>query len=82
MRIVAFLTFFILTTLLPVPLTVILMCAYALLWEGYELLFVAICLDAFFGAGVPYPYFTIGTTILLVVSVWIRPRLVFYKQGI
>ena len=80
MRIVSFIFLFILTTLLPLPLTVLLICAYALLWEGYELLCIAVCLDAFFGAGSLLPYFTIGTTLLLVISVWIRPRLLLYNQ--
>lgn len=78
MRVVVFITLFILTTLLPLPLTILAMCAYALVWEGYELFFLAVCLDAFFGAGMSYPYFTFGTTLLLVMSVLVRPRLMFY----
>lgn len=80
MRLVSFTFLCILATLLPLPISIVLVCAYALLWEGYELLLLAVFLDAFFGVGATLPYFTLGTILLLVVSLWMRPRLSFYNQ--
>ena len=82
MRLVTFIFLFILSTITPLPIIVVCMCVYALIWEGYELLFLAICLDAFFGAGAALPYYTIGTTSLLVLAVWLKPRLLLYSQEI
>jgi hypothetical protein len=66
---------------LPLWLFVILICAYAFLFTPYELIPLAVLIDAEFGdaaQGVWYVY-TLATVLVLVCSVYIKPYLRFYR---
>lgn len=80
MRVVSCIVLFILSTLVPLPLTVLLFCCYAFIWtDGYELLGIAVCIDAYFGAAFAVPYYTLATTVLLTFVAWMKPRLLVYN---
>jgi hypothetical protein len=54
---------------------------YALMYVPYEILFLALCIDAQFGdpsRGLWFLY-TLSTAVILVASVFIKPQLRFYK---
>jgi hypothetical protein len=56
---------------------------YTLFYTGYELLVVAALVDAFYGSHLMFPFlYTIGTGILCMVALSIKPSLRFYKGDI
>ena len=79
MRIVSFITLLFLSTLLPVPFVMILFLAYAVVWDGYELLLISAGIDAYFGAGHDIPFYTVNVLCGLVLLVWLKPRLLMYN---
>lgn len=60
--------------LLVLPLVLVYLC----LWSGYELLVGAFLIDAYFGVTAPWPVYTLGVTVVMVLIEWLRPRLAFY----
>lgn len=79
MRIVAFITLLVLSTLVPWPVLLILAGAYVLIWTGYELVFGALLIDAYFGATILVPHYTITAVALLCIAEWLKPRLLLYN---
>jgi len=54
---------------------------YVLLWSGFEVIFITLLIDGYYGYGVsPYPYFTIAAVVLLVLVKLLRPYLSIYNQ--
>jgi hypothetical protein len=56
-------------------------CVYALFWESYELLILALCIDALFGdaqIGVFYTY-TLFVASVLVIFFFLKPYIRFYR---
>lgn len=67
---------------LTLPLAVFLIgaCMYALVYRGYELLCIGVCIDALFGyGGHAFPYlYTSGILVILAVVLCARPYLRVY----
>jgi hypothetical protein len=70
MRITLFCVVFALSVIFPYPVFVILALIYLFLYKGYELLFLAGSIDAFFGQSeYSFLYFVTTSTLLLVFHV-------------
>lgn len=79
-RAISFLVLVVMALMLPVWLFAIAACAYAFLFGPYELLFIAVCIDALFGGvgiGDGYIYTTI-TSAIIFMAIFLRPYLSFY----
>lgn len=65
----------------PVWLFVPLFVLYILLYTGIEVLFIAVCIDAYFGYGSAVPFLYTGcTAVLLLVIDILRPQLWMYNK--
>lgn len=53
---------------------------YAFTWRAYELLFLAACIDAYFGGAAAIPYYTTTTLLFIVVAEWVKPYLSIYNK--
>ncbi len=54
---------------------------YIFLYTGIEVLFIAACIDAYFGYGTAYPFiYTLCTGLALLVAHILRPVLSVYNQ--
>lgn len=76
-RVLFFIAIVILASTGPVPLLAAAAFVYALKYPAYELVLVAACIDAYFGAGQPPVYLlvTIGTVIIIeLLKPYIRVR--------
>ncbi len=58
----------------PVPLFLLAVGIYTVLYEGYEILLLAVGIDAYFGYNMGYSY-TLGFGMLLLVVHFLRPKL-------
>ncbi len=58
----------------PVPLFLLAAVAYTVLYEGYEILLLAVGIDAYFGYNMGYSY-TLGFGVLLLAVHLFRPKL-------
>jgi len=79
MRIIAFISIVFLSTLLPWYVLLLLAIGYSMYWSAYELLFLAVGIDAYFGVEFVLPYYTVTTFCLLVAIEWVKPRLLLYN---
>lgn len=65
----------------PVFLFIPALVIYILVYTGLEVLFLAACVDAYFGYGTTHPYFyTACTGLGLLVTHIVRPRLWVYNK--
>ena len=80
MRIVAFLTLILLLPLVPLYVAVILLGLYAIVWPSVEVVVLAAGVDAFFGAQASLPLYLLSATGLVLLSILVRPHLMFYNQ--
>ncbi len=74
MRIIAFIVLIFICTLLPWYLALACACVYAFYYTAYELLILALMIDAYYGAYSVVPYYTLGTVMILVSVDFIKPR--------
>ena len=79
-RLIAFFTLLILSTVVPIYLFVPLIFAYALAWRSYELILLGMLVDAYFGLGPTIPYYTIYTCAIVACVEWIKPSLLVYNK--
>lgn len=81
-RFLFFLGIVFIVTLAPIWVFTIFICVYAFLYTPYELLFLAICIDGFYGVGNPFliPYYTILSCSVVIFAEWIKPRISGYNQ--
>lgn len=79
-RIIAFFTLLILSTMVPLLVFVPAALAYALVWRGYELILLGMLIDAYFGVDVVVPYYTLITGSLVAVAEWVKPSLLVYNR--
>ena len=73
-RIIFFMILVILASAGPVPVFVLAVAVYTFLYEGYEILLLAVGIDAYFGYNTGYSY-TLGFGVLLLAAHLMRPRL-------
>lgn len=67
---------------MPWYLVAVLACVYALYFhDAYELLMLAVAIDAYFGALTIVPYYTLACTCILLAAAWAKPRLLIYNEG-
>ncbi len=81
MRIVSAITLLFLSTLVPLPLALLLFAAHAFVWSGSELLFIAAAVDIYFGHSSEYPLYLLATAAILLLLEWVKPRLLFYNES-
>lgn len=53
---------------------------YMLLYGGSELILVALAVDAMFGTAIQFPSYTLGTAIMYLCFIWLKPRFLFYTE--
>lgn len=55
---------------------------YALFYSAYELIFLALAIDVFYGSGYPVhiPYYTIVALISVFFIEWVKPYISVYNQ--
>lgn len=64
----------------PAWLLALIALAYAFRYTGYELIFVAAAIDAFYGAGsFSFPYYTLAAAAGLICIEWVKPRISLYN---
>lgn len=82
LRLVFFFVLILIGTVAPAAVFAASALLYALCYTAYELLPLAVFMDAYFAIGHPYviPYYTIGILILLICVEWIKPRISVYNQ--
>jgi hypothetical protein len=64
----------------PFWLVLILIFAYVCFYDAYELIFCAVCVDAFFGNMYTLPYYTIGVSLILLCVILCKPRFLMYTK--
>lgn len=80
-RIVCFLGVALLGIIAPTGVFVVFALAYALRYTAYELMIIAVSIDAYYGLGyATVPYYTIATTVGLLLIEWIKPRISVYNE--
>lgn len=79
-RIIAFITLLIVSTIVPHFIFLPAALLYALVWRGYELIVLAICIDAYFGVGHHIPYYSLYTSVIVLGAEWIKPSLLVYNK--
>ncbi len=69
-------------TLAPVIVFAISALFYALLYSAYELIFLALAIDVFYGSGYPMqiPYYTIVALVGVFFIEWVKPYISVYNQ--
>ncbi len=81
MRLLFFIGLTLTTLMAPFWVFAVLTFVYALMWQSYELLILALCVDALFGdrsTGIFYQY-TLFVAMALVMLFFIKPYIRFYK---
>jgi len=81
LRVSSFIGVLIAMLFLPLWIVVPIVCLYALVFTGYELLILAVCMDAQFGDmrhGIWYMY-TLFVSVVLLCAIKIKPHLRFYN---
>ena len=53
---------------------------YAVWYQTYELIIVAVLIDGYVGGFYDWPLYTIITTALVLILEWVRPRIMFYTN--
>ena len=66
--------------MIPIYVFLVGVCVYALLWRGYELILLALFIDAYFGAGLSIPYYSLYTIALVALTEWLKPSLLIYNR--
>ena len=81
LRTVFFIILVFATVVAPTPVFIIGALAYAFRYTAYELLLLAVCIDAYYGVGTfLVPYYTIITCIGLIFIEWLKPRISLYNE--
>lgn len=81
MRFVVFLTLIVLVTMLPWYLMLFLVIGYGLYWNApYELIFLGLLVDVYFGTTSMIPCYTLGVCAFLLALEWLKPRLLIYNN--
>ncbi len=66
------------------PVFVLALCAfvYVILFRAYELIFLALALDIFYGSGYPLhlPFYTIVALVGIFFIEWVKPYISVYNQ--
>ena len=69
------------TVVAPTPIFIVGALAYAFRYTAYELLLLAVCIDAYYGVGhLSVPYYTIITSVGLFFIEWMKPRISLYNE--
>lgn len=50
-------------------------------YQAFELPLIAIMIDGYLGAFYQVPYLSICTTVLVLITEWLKPTLMFYTDG-
>lgn len=67
--------------MVPWYLVAVLVLAYGFYWNSaYELIFLGLLIDTYFGANTMIPYYTLGISITLLSVEWLKPRLLIYND--
>ncbi len=70
------------TVVAPTPVFIGGALLYAFRYTAYELLLLAVCIDAYYGVGVFFvPYYTIITCAGLIFIEWMKPRISLYNEA-
>lgn len=80
MRLILFIGILFLSTFIHPLLLMVLVVGYTALFPAYELLLLALLLDAYYGSGVAIvPLYTSGCVLLLLSAEYIKPKLQWYQ---
>lgn len=79
-RILCFCALFAAAIVLPWWLVAPFALVYAFAFRAYELLALAACIDAYFGAAAQIPYYTLGALSFMIVAEFVKPYLSFYSR--
>lgn len=81
-RIIFFLILVCLATFVPTWVYVIAALVYALYFTAYELIILALCIDAYYGNfGISLvPYYVLATSVCLVCIEWVKPHISVYNK--
>ena len=82
MRVSAFIVVCATGFLTPFPLFVFCTFLYLFFWPGYEILFIAVCVDSFFGTQMNSFLYTLTSGGLICISEVLRPYLSWYTTNI
>ena len=63
----------------PLPLFALCFLLYTLVYTGFEVIFIAVCIDAYFGYGSGY-YYTLSAGVLVLLVQMLRPKLFVYAN--
>lgn len=74
-RFLAFLGVVILSVITPLYIFVPAAVLYIFYFSGYEIIFLAACVDVFYGGYLQIPYYTISAMLITVLLEYIRPNL-------
>ena len=80
MRFIFFILLYIAALFIPWPIAALAAAAYACHWEGFELLFGALLIDTYFGTSFSLPYYTLAAGVILILSFWLKPKLLAYNK--
>ncbi len=81
MHILFFSIIFVLTFMLPWWLVVPLWIGYVLMYDGYELVLLGVCMDAYMGTeGMWSVFYTCAAAIVVVSGLLLKPRLALYRD--
>jgi hypothetical protein len=80
MRLTAYIILIFLSTLLPWYLLSVLVLMYALRYTAYELIVLAIAIDAYYGVYYTLSYYTFAAVALLICVEWAKPRFLIYNE--
>ena len=78
-RLLLFVCIGIIAIVAPTPLLALCALAYALRYTAYELIVIAVCIDAYYSVGTFIPYYTIAVCAALILIEWVKPRVSLYN---
>jgi hypothetical protein len=82
-RILLFCVLVFATVVAPTPVFIAIALLYAFRYTAYELLLLAVCIDAYYGVGqILIPYYTITTCVALILIEWMKPRIWLYNEEV
>jgi predicted membrane protein len=82
MRLISFITLCVLSLFTPFPLFLFASFLYMFVWTGYELLTIAVFIDAFFGITPTAYLYTLTMSALIIGAELLRPYLSWYTTRI
>lgn len=82
LRILLFCILLLISVVVPTWLLAVIALVYALRYTAYELIPLALCIDAYYGMSFygHLPYYTLCAILLLIVVEYIKPRLSLYNE--